>query len=333
MPLTCPPSCQNQKTICYWDAENAPIPYEMDRDDLLKLFRSSLIRFGYNGVFQIKVFVGGFKENHQTSRMSLQDKETMERHGIPLFYAQSEKKDAADFELLRVLKEDDKVSKYKNNVLIIGGDHRHVKHLKFCQDRHKRNVMLIYTQALKKSVGNVLNKQISLRDYFELPPPSKEDKKQFDIAKRIATGQMNPYHDGQRAKKWRKEQRRKAARNQQQNLELDEAEAAELQILEMGIHAEVSLGIDQEPKVVCKKGTKKNKKRIDEDVVLNKRRAKLGKGFSKEKKQKQKMKEEEEEEEEMKRKRKGSFQGKRGRGVVREEKKQKQKKKRKKKST
>ncbi|KAG2299520.1 hypothetical protein Bca4012_011172 [Brassica carinata] len=261
--LTCPPSCKNQKTIFYWDAENAPIPYEMERDDLLKMFRSSLIRFGYNGVFEIKVFVGGYRQNHRNSRMSLQDKETMEKHGIPLFYAESEEDDAADFALLRVLKQDDRHSNYKNNVVIIGGDHRHVKHLQFCQDRHKRNVMLLYTQALKRSLENVLKKQLSLRDFLELPAPSKEDKQQYDRAKRIASGQMDPYRDGQRAKKWRKEQRRKA-RN-----------AEELQAL--GINEYVVLN---EEKLV-KENPKKNKN------------TKANKGFNEEKKHKMEENEEE----------------------------------------
>lgn len=298
MPLTCPPSCKDKKTMFYWDAENAPIPYEMERDDLLKMFRSSLIRFGYNGVFEIKVFVGGYRKNHKNSRMSLQDKETMEKHGIRLFYAECEEDDAADYALLRVLKQDDRRSNYKNNVVIIGGDHRHVEHLQFCQDRHKRNVMLLYTQALKISLQNVLNKQMPLRGFLELPPPSKEGKQQYDRAKRIASGQMDPYRHGQRAKKQRKEQRRKA-----RNQNLVEAEAEELQAL--GINKYVVLN---EEKLV-KKNPKKNKNK------------KANKGFNEEKKHKNKMQENEVEE----MKRKGSCKGKRGRGVAREEKKHKNK--------
>lgn len=144
------------------------------------------------------------------------------------------KKDAADYELLKVLKEDDRRSKYKNNVVIVGGDHLHVKYLQFCQDRHKRNnVMLLYTQALKVSVGNVLNTQISLRDFLQLPPPTKQARED------IASGKMDSYRDGQRAKKGRKEQGRKARKQEQK---LDEAETD----FEMGMEAEVVLNINQE---------------------------------------------------------------------------------------
>ncbi|KAF3502971.1 hypothetical protein F2Q69_00043944 [Brassica cretica] len=161
--------------------------------------------------------------------MSLQDKETMEPHGLPLFYAESEKKkDAADYELLKVLKEDDRRFKYKNNVVIVGGDHLHVK-----------------------SLSGISCSFLLL--------PSKQEKIQFDRAKRIASGKMDSYRDGQRAKKGRKEQGRKARKQEQK---LDEAETD----FEMGMEAEVVLNINQED------SAKKNKN-------------KKGKGFKEEKKQ------------------------------------------------
>ncbi|KAF2571669.1 hypothetical protein F2Q70_00005304 [Brassica cretica] len=165
-PLTCHPSCKDKKTIFYWDSENAPIPFDMKRDDLIKMFRSNLIRFG--------VFVG----------------------------------DAADYELLKVLKEDDRRSKYKNNVVIVGGDHLHVK-----------------------SLSGISCSFLLLA--------SKQEKIQFDRAKRIASGKMDSYRDGQRAKKGRKEQGRKARKQEQK---LDEAETD----FEMGMEAEVVLNINQE---------------------------------------------------------------------------------------
>ncbi|KAF3562097.1 hypothetical protein DY000_02017594 [Brassica cretica] len=131
------------------------------------------------------------------------------------------KKDAADYELLKVLKEDDRRSKYKNNVVIVGGDHLHVK-----------------------SLSGISCSFLLLA--------SKQEKIQFDRAKRIASGKMDSYRDGQRAKKGRKEQGRKARKQEQK---LDEAETD----FEMGMEAEVVLNINQEGK-----GFKEEKKQTME---------------------------------------------------------------------
>ncbi|CAN7032388.1 unnamed protein product [Brassica oleracea var. botrytis] len=76
---------------------------------------------------------------------------------------------------------------------------------------------------------------------------------------------MDSYRDGQRAKKGRKEQGRKARKQEQK---LDEAETD----FEMGMEAEVVLNINQEDVVLMEDSAKKNKN-------------KKGKGFKEEKKQ------------------------------------------------